>query len=80
MRSNKSCIGKQVVDDFRRREERDLANKRKSERFSDSKTSVSAHLEFIASSVSQREFFIDNLVVRIHFIIVMIRWTSLAPW
>ena len=27
-----------------------------------------------------REFFIGNLLVRIHFIIVMIRWTSLAPW
>jgi len=27
----------------------------------------------------QREFFIDNLLVRIHFIIVMIRWTGLAP-
>jgi len=30
--------------------------------------------------VSEREFFIDNLLVRIHFIIVMIRWTGLAPW
>ena len=28
----------------------------------------------------EREFFIDNLLVRIHFIIVMIRWTSLALW
>ena len=28
----------------------------------------------------EREFFIDNLLVRIHYIIVMIRWTSLAPW
>jgi len=27
-----------------------------------------------------RVFFIDNLLVRIHFIIVMIRWTGLAPW
>jgi len=27
-----------------------------------------------------REFFIDNLLVRIRFIIVMIRWTGLAPW
>jgi len=26
------------------------------------------------------EFFIDNLLVRIHLIIVMIRWTGLAPW
>jgi len=28
----------------------------------------------------EREFFTDNLLVRIHFIIVMIRWTGLAPW
>ena len=27
----------------------------------------------------ERDFFIDNLLVRIHFIIVMIRWTGLAP-
>ena len=27
----------------------------------------------------EREFFIDNLLARIHFIIVMIRWTGLAP-
>ena len=27
----------------------------------------------------QREFFIENLLVRIHFIIVMSRWTGLAP-
>ena len=31
-------------------------------------------------STSEREFLIDNLLVRIHFIIVMIRWTGLAPW
>ena len=31
---------------------------------------------------AQREgtFFIDNLLVRIHFIIVMLGWTGLAPW
>jgi len=28
----------------------------------------------------ERKFFIDNLLVRIHFIIVMIRRTGLAPW
>jgi len=28
----------------------------------------------------EREFFIGNLLVRIHLIIVMIRWTGLAPW
>ena len=27
----------------------------------------------------EREFFIDNLLVRFHFTIVMIRWTGLAP-
>ena len=26
------------------------------------------------------EFIIDNLLVRIHFIIEMIWWTGLAPW
>ena len=30
--------------------------------------------------VGQREFFIDNLLVQIHFIFVMTRWTGLAPW
>ena len=29
---------------------------------------------------AESEFFIDNLLVRVHFIIVMIRWTGLAPW
>jgi len=28
----------------------------------------------------EREFFIGNQLVPIHFIIVMIRWTGLAPW
>ena len=28
----------------------------------------------------KREYFIDNLLVRIHFIIEMIWWTGLAPW
>jgi len=32
-----------------------------------------------AARPREREFFIDNLLVRIHFIIVMIRWTGLAP-
>ena len=27
----------------------------------------------------EREFFVDNLLLRIRFIIVMIRWTGLAP-
>ena len=34
----------------------------------------------IRAGSREREFFIDNLLVRIHFIIVMIRWTGLAPW
>ena len=29
---------------------------------------------------AERDIFIDNLVARIHYIIVMIRWTGLAPW
>jgi len=33
-----------------------------------------------ARMAREREFFIDNLLVRIHFIIVMIRWTGLALW
>ena len=32
------------------------------------------------SAPLEKEFFIDNLLVRIHFIIVMIRWTGLASW
>ena len=28
----------------------------------------------------ETEFFVDNPLVRIHFIIVMSRWTSPAPW
>ena len=28
----------------------------------------------------ERQFFVDNLMVPIHFIIEMIWWTSLAPW
>ena len=28
----------------------------------------------------EREFFNDNLLARIYFIILMIRWTGLAPW
>ena len=31
-------------------------------------------------TLTEREFCIDNLLVRIHFIIVMSRWTGLAPW
>ena len=30
--------------------------------------------------LAEKEFVFDNLLVRIHFIIVMIGWTGLAPW
>ena len=30
--------------------------------------------------MNYREFFMEKLLVPIHFIIVMIRWTGLAPW
>ena len=44
-------------------------------------TNVPPHRQSIVGlNVKEREFFIDNLLVRIHFIIVMIRWTGLAPW
>ena len=38
------------------------------------------HVPRNLKSTSEREFLIDNLLVRIHFIIEMIRWTGLAPW
>jgi hypothetical protein len=28
----------------------------------------------------EREFFIDNLLIRIYLTIVILRWTGLAPW
>ena len=33
-----------------------------------------------STGATEREFFIDNLLVRIHFIVEMIWWTGLAPW
>ena len=33
-----------------------------------------------AHTGAEREVFVDNLLVQIHFVIVMIRWTGLAPW
>jgi len=32
-----------------------------------------------AENPAGRQFFIDNLLVRIHFTIMMMRWTGLAP-
>ena len=29
--------------------------------------------------LAERKFFVDNPLVQIHFVIVMIRWTGLAP-
>ena len=40
----------------------------------------SGTVEVLSSGSGKREFFIDNLLVRIHFIIEMIWWTGLAPW
>ena len=39
-------------------------------------------LEFVTDGghSREREFFIDNLPVRIDYIIEMIWWTGLAPW
>ena len=39
-----------------------------------------ANASVVSTEQREREFFIDNLLVRIQFIIVMIRWTGLAPW
>ena len=36
--------------------------------------------EVVTITGRERDFFIENLLVRIHFIIVMVRWTGLAPW
>ena len=37
-------------------------------------------LRLCTSGQREREFFIENLPVRIHLIIEMIWWTGLAPW
>jgi len=47
---------------------------------SSSEGGVAAPRHAVPYAVCQRERVIDNLLVRIHFIIVMIRWTGLAPW
>ena len=36
--------------------------------------------ETCACRDAEKDFFIGNLLVRIHFIIEMIRWTGFAPW
>ena len=47
---------------------------------SDHRGAIDSGLQFMHGPPFQRQFFIDNLLVRIHFIVVMIRWTGLAPW
>ena len=41
---------------------------------------VGLELAIRCTDTSKVHFFIDNLLVRMHFIIVMIWWTGLAPW
>ena len=43
---------------------------------------ISAKLLFgrLRASTREREFFLDNPLVRIYFISEMIWWTGLAPW
>ena len=53
--------------------------------WSHSSTSVAASRMHLSTKLRntyqrEREFFIDNLLVRIHFIIEIIWWTGLAPW
>jgi len=36
--------------------------------------------KYAQSSKTEKEFFIDNRLVRNHLILMMIRWTGLAPW
>ena len=42
--------------------------------------SSQAWILLIHTLITEREFFIDNLLVQPHFIIEMMRWTGLAPW
>ena len=46
----------------------------------DSENRRGIHSRAVSTPGGEREFFIDNLLVRIHFIIEMIWWTGLAPW
>ena len=53
--------------------------KQMSGRFARWKSSFSSTCVRVPDSGREREFFIDNLMVRIHFMIDMIWWTGLAP-
>ena len=44
------------------------------------KEMTESHPRLVVVWLPEREFVIDKLLVRIHFIIVMIKWTGLAPW
>ena len=37
-------------------------------------------MTLLVNPSTEREFLIDNLLVRIHFIFEMIWWSGLAPW
>ena len=43
-------------------------------------TSVQKLEPLLRAGTFQRDFFIDNLLFRIHVIIVVIGWAGLAPW
>jgi len=45
-----------------------------------SKPSVRKHHPYFSQQRAEREFLVDNLLVRFHFMVVMIGWTGLAPW
>ena len=46
----------------------------------DRESDARSHRRRAQRGLPERDFFIDNLLVRIHYIIVMIKWTGLAPW
>ena len=39
-----------------------------------------ARMSKLAAGLVEKELFIDNLLVRIHFVIEIIWWTGLASW
>ena len=41
---------------------------------------MAAIARIASTTCTYKDFFIDILLVRVHFIIVMIRWSGLAPW
>ena len=69
--------GRRRKRDAEEREERRrwLLGQKKKDEEEDTTADAQAH----PLAEREREFFIDSLLVRIHFIIMMIRWTGLAP-